>query len=151
MATKIFGGWALGGIVTFQSGMMGSASLAGDNGRVGGGGPQRPNLVDDPNDGPKTLDQWFNTAAFTQPARGTFGNSAWANIRLPGLTNFDLTLSKTVQISERVGLQVRGEFFNAFNHPQWRGVALGFNNNAFGRVTSAHDPRIMQIGMKFTF
>ncbi len=151
LAKKILGGWTLAGIVTFQSGMMGSASLAGDNGRVGGGGPQRPDLVADPNAGPKSLGEWFNTAAFAQPARGTLGNSARANIRLPGLSNFDLTLGKTVEIGERVELQIRVEAFNAFNHPQWKGVALGFNNAAFGRVTSAHDPRIMQIGMKLTF
>ncbi len=139
------------GIVTFQSGLMGTATLAGDNGRVGGGGPQRPNLVADPNDGPKSLAQWFNIAAFTQPARGTFGNSARANIRRPGLSNFDLTLAKNTQINERLRLQIRGEFFNAFNHPQRNGVAFGFNNSAFGRVTSAQDPRIMQIGIRFTF
>ncbi len=148
---KILGGWSIAGIVTFQSGMMGSASLAGDNGRVGGGGPQRPNLSGDPNGGSQTLGEWFNTAAFTQPAQGTLGNSPRANIRLPGLSNFDLTLAKNVQFTESIGLQVRGEFFNAFNHPQWNGVALGFNNAAFGRVTSAHDPRIMQIGLKLVF
>lgn len=151
LAKKIFGGWQVGGIVTFQSGLMGTATLAGDNGRVGGGGPQRPNLVADPNNGPKSLAQWFNIAAFTQPARGTFGNSARANIRQPGLTNFDLTLAKNTQINERLRLQIRAESFNAFNHPQWNRIALGFNNRAFGRVTSAQDPRIMQIGIKFMF
>ena len=66
-------------------------------------------------------------------------------MRLPGLTNFDLTLAKNTQITERLRMQIRGQFFNAFNHPQWNGVALNFNNAIFGRVTSAHDPRIMQI------
>ncbi len=148
---KVFGGWSIAGIVTFQSGRSGGATLAGDNGRVGGGGPQRPNLVGEPNSGPQTLEQWFNTSAFEQPARGTFGNAPRAPIRLPGLANFDLTLAKNTQVSERVRLQLRAEFFNAFNHPQWNGVALGFNNSIFGRVTSAHDPRIMQIGLKLSF
>ena len=150
-AKKVFGGWSIAGIVTFQSGRSGGATLAGDPGRVGGGGPQRPNLVGEPNSGPQTLEQWFNTSAFEQPVRGTFGNAPRAPIRLPGLANFDLTLAKNTQLTERVRLQLRAEFFNAFNHPQWNGVALGFNNSIFGRVTSAHDPRIMQIGLKLSF
>ena len=72
---KVFGGWSLAGIVTFQSGRAGRATLSGDNARVGGGGPQRPNLVGEPNGGPKSLAKWFNTSAFEQPARGTYGNS----------------------------------------------------------------------------
>ena len=148
---KVFGGWTIAGIVSLQSGRAGGPTLAGDNGRVGGGGPQRPNLVGEPNSGPQSLAQWFNTSAFEQPARGTFGNSPRAPIRLPGLTNFDLTLAKNTQFNERVRMQLRAEFFNAFNHPQWNGVALGFNNSIFGRVTSAHDPRIMQIGLKISF
>ena len=148
---KVFGGWSLAGIVTFQSGRAGGPTLAGDNGRVGGGGPQRPNMVSEPNSGPQSLDEWFNTNAFEQPARGTFGNSPRAPIRLPGLANFDLTLAKTTQFTERFRMQIRAEFFNAFNHPQWNGVALNFNNAIFGRVTSAHDPRIMQLGLKFSF
>ncbi len=148
---KILGGWSIAGIVSFQSGRAGGATLAGDNGRVGGGGPQRPNLVGEPNSGPKTLGQWFNTEAFEQPAVGTFGNAPRAPVRLPGLANFDLTLAKNTQFNERVRMQIRAEFFNAFNHPQWNGVALNFNNSIFGRVTSAHDPRIMQIGLKISF
>ncbi len=148
---RILGGWTLAGIVTFQSGRAGGPTLSGDNGKVGGGGPQRPNLIGEPNGGPQSLAKWFNTSAFEQPAVGTFGNSPRAPIRLPGLANFDLTLAKNTQLTERLRMQIRGEFFNAFNHPQWNGVALNFNNSLFGRVTSAHDPRIMQIGIKFSF
>ena len=52
---KVFGGWALAGIVTFQSGRAGGPVLSGDNARVGGGGPQRPNIVGEPNGGPQDL------------------------------------------------------------------------------------------------
>ena len=48
-------------------------------------------------------------------------------------------------------MQLRAEFFNAFNHPQWNGVALGFNNRLFGRVTSAHPRHPCAHGLKFSF
>ena len=54
-------------------------------------------------------------------------------------------------MAERVRLQLTAECLNAFNHPQWHGVALGFNNSIFGRMTSVQDPRIMQIGIKLSF
>ena len=121
-------GWTVAGIVTFPNGRAGSPTLAGDNGRGGGVGPQRSHQVGEPNSRPKTLGQRFTTSAFEQPA-----------------------LPKNTEVAERVRLQLGAEFFNAFDHPQWNGVALGFNNSISGRVTSAQDPRITQIGIKLSF
>ena len=83
--------------------------------------------------------------------QGTIGNSPRPPIRLPWLTNFDLTLEKNTQITERLRMQVHAAFFNSFKNPQSNGVALNFNNALFGRVTSAQDPPMVQIGLLFSF
>lgn len=147
---KIVGGWSVGGIATFASGMMRTVGVSGDPHNVGGG-PTRPDLIGDPNDGPKTLGEWFNTAAFVAPTPGVFGNAAPRIVRLPGLNNWDLAIYKNTPLRGDVRLQIRVELFNAFNHPQWGGVALNLNSPIFGEVTSAHDPRIIQIGVKLDF
>ncbi|MGH9341588.1 MAG: hypothetical protein ACRD1R_18885, partial [Acidobacteriota bacterium] len=151
---KVFGGWQIAGIANFQSGLIRNVSLSGDNAKVGGG-PQRPDRVGDPNAGPETLEQWFNTGAFAQPAKGTFGNAGRNLVQMPGINSWDLALAKNTQIGwfggEGARLQIRAELFNAFNHPQWEGVSTNFNSHIFGQVTSAHDPRIVQIGLKILY
>ena len=76
---NVFGGWTLAGIVTFQSGRGGGAVLSGDSARVGGGRPQRLNFVGEPNGGPKTLENSFDTSAFDQSARDSWKFSAGVN------------------------------------------------------------------------
>jgi hypothetical protein len=55
------------------------------------------------------------------------------------------------QIREDMRLQVRGEFFNAFNHPNWSAPGRDLGGGNFGRVTGAADPRIIQFGLKLVF
>jgi len=62
---------------------------------------------------------YLNPLAFSQPADGTFGNLGRNSVFGPGYKNIDFSLTKNTQLSERVGLQLRGEFFNIFNHPNF--------------------------------
>jgi hypothetical protein len=63
----------------------------------------------------------------------------------------DTTVSRTFAIGEQVRLQLRGEFFNLFNHPNYRLVGRLINVQDFGRVLSQFDPRQIQLGVKLTF
>lgn len=140
---------------------------------------QRANLVRNPNKGlTKSVNQYFNTAAFTQPIAGTFGNSGRNILREPGVSKWDIGTLKNFTILARLNLQLRLESFNTFNHVQYGvdptsasasagGPGIGaidqnvndqavyrYNNpanNNFGTVDSARPARILQLGGKITF
>ena len=54
-------------------------------------------------------------------------------------------------INEQARWQFRAEFFNAFNHPSWSGMNTSINSTAFGRITSAYEPRIIQFALRLDF
>jgi hypothetical protein len=65
-----------------------------------------------------------------------------------------MALLKNTQITESVQLQFRAEAFNVFNHAQFNNPSANFNDSGaggFGYVTSARDPRIMQLALKLLF
>lgn len=148
------GGWSLSGILTFESGNPLNLSYTGDPDGLGGTN-YRPNVTGDPNAGFGTQAEWFNTAVFAPIVPGTFG-SAGRNILLgPGLSNSDLSLFKDfrgiIAGRESTDLQLRGEFYNAFNQVQWTSVSTQFGSSSFGQVTAARDPRTIQLGIKLYF
>ena len=58
---------------------------------------------------------------------------------------------KNVNLGEHIRFQLRGEYFNAFNHTNFNNVDSSLEDGNFGRVTTAHEPRIIQIGAKLYF
>jgi hypothetical protein len=149
-ATKaIFDNWSVGGITNFQKGFPATVTLPTDNAGVGGG-LERPNLVGNVS-GPKTLTEWFNTAAFVTPPIATFGNAGNGIVRQPGINSWVLALYKRIPIHEEISAQFRAQFFNAFNHPSFSSVDTGLGSGSFGEVTSARDPRIIQFGIELSF
>jgi hypothetical protein len=108
--------------------------------------------------GQRSVQKWFNTAAFVAPPSfaqcgncGRFGNSPRLAFHNPGLETMDLIASKSFQVTESLRIDLRGEAFNAFNH-----VNLGSANNtmtsqAFGTIGSALPSRIIQFGLKLAF
>jgi hypothetical protein len=100
--------------------------------------------------GPKTLTEFFNTAAFTT-AVGHFGTSAPGAVLGPGFQRWDTSLFKNVRFGERVNLQLRLEAFNTFNHTSPNSVQTDVNSSSFGAVNGYHIPREVQIGAKITF
>jgi Carboxypeptidase regulatory-like domain len=144
---RILGGWEISGITTVSSGPASSPGIdTGSNGLA-----TRPNLVGNQIEGPRTVEKWFNTAAFAAPAPGFFGNAGRNIIREPGTHKWDMSFFKNNRISESVNLQFRAEFFNIFNHASFNGINTTFGSGAFGSVTSARDPRIIQFGLKLGF
>ncbi|MEO8735325.1 MAG: carboxypeptidase-like regulatory domain-containing protein [Edaphobacter sp.] len=118
-ANRAISGWTLSAIAALQSGFPFSPQLGyNPTGSGDTRNPVRPNL--NPNFHgnlyPHTPTQFFNAAAFTAPAYGTFGNLGRDTLVGPNLTNLDLSLHKSTQIGERLHAQFRAEFFNILNH-----------------------------------
>ena len=111
-------------------------------------GTNRADIVGDIHAGGGEITQWFNTAAFAQPALGQFGNSGRSILRGPGINNLDLGFFKNFSLPKDATLQFRVEAFNAFNHPQFQGVSQNITSANFGVVTSARPGRIVQLGAK---
>lgn len=145
-------GWQMAGIASFQSGVPINVTQAGDAANFGGNtGAQRPNLIGDPKNNPgSSLYQWFDTAAYQAVVSGV-GNAPFDSTRGPGVSNFDISLLKTFRPIERLQAQFGIETFNTFNHSQFENVGNQIGSANFGVVTSARDPRILQLRAKLTF
>ncbi|MEA2257724.1 MAG: hypothetical protein QOJ51_549 [Acidobacteriaceae bacterium] len=119
VAKELVGGWSLSGIATLQSGFPFSPQLGyNPTGNGDTRNPVRPNRAAGFS-GPlygKTVQQWFNPAAFSAPVSGTFGNVGRDTLTGPGLTELDFALAKSTTIHERLRAQFRAEFFNVLNH-----------------------------------
>ena len=129
---------------------------------------QRPNVVPGvnpilPNWSPAT--GYLNPLAFSQPPSGTFGDLGRNSIYGPGYSNWDLSVTKETQLTEKLALQLRAEVFNVLNHPNF---ALPNHNitpgsGPMGVITQTPDvaqtnpglggggPRVFQLGAKFVF
>ncbi|MGH9446797.1 MAG: TonB-dependent receptor, partial [Terriglobia bacterium] len=95
--------------------------------------------------------QWFSTLSFSKPAAGYFGSSARDSVTDPGMTVFNWSLYKHFYIHERFDTELRFEFYNVFNQVNFNAVSGNLGAGNFGEVTSAHDPRILQLGLMLHF
>ena len=149
------GGWQVNGVVTLQGGFpLGIGTASNQTNSFGGGSrPNNNGVSANLPDGERTLDRWFNTSVFSQPAPFTFGNTARTlpDVRTPGLTNVDFSITRNTRITERINTQFRAEFFNAFNHANFGSPGVALGNANFGVISSALDPRIIQLGLKILF
>jgi hypothetical protein len=135
----LLGGWQLTGVGTYRSGFPTPIAQNNNNSGTFGGG-QRPNVV--PGADPQTdgstierLDNWFNTAAFSEAAPFTLGNSSrTTSVRTPFFKNWDVSLEKWVHVGGVRGI-LRIEGINALNWPNFRGADTRFGRVTFGRIT----------------
>ncbi len=176
----LLGGWQWSGLFTYQTGTPFSITNGsfGDNAGVGnavgtgsyvdvignpGAGVTNSNVPGAP--GPLL----YNPAAFGQPTGLTFGDAGRNILNYPSRWNMDMGIFKRFAVNkERQAVEFRAEGYNVFNHTQWSGVSnsascyAGANNSAgdsscyvngysFLTATSAHNPRILQLGLKFIF
>jgi hypothetical protein len=153
---RVLGEWRGSGILIVQSGApftvnLSSAEDVANIGLIGGVNVERPNIVANPNDGPKTPAQWFNTAAFALPAQFTFGNSGRNVVIGPGLANLDLSLQKKWSLRENRAWEFRVDVFNALNHPNFNLPGRIFGAANFGVIASAQDARELQFAVKWLF
>ena len=151
LAGTLLGGWELSGITLIQSGLPLNPTLSYDNLGLGGNTTDRPNQVGALSY-PKTVTEWFNTAAFAAPANLAFGNSQEGAIRGPGRVNFNLSMFKIFRIPWREGvLRFGAAFYNVFNHTQFHDVNTSFGSSAFGNVVDTYDPRTIELSLKLSF
>jgi hypothetical protein len=142
------GGWKYSDITTIYDGFSLDPGLSISN----QGLAIRPNrLTGVTIQGPKTVNQWFNTAAFEAPAPGYFGNAAPGSIRGPGLVNFDMAFYKDFRITERQKIEFRAELFNIFNHTNFNAVDTTYGDGSFGQLIGAADPRIIEFALRYEF
>jgi len=150
---KIFSGEAMTIVTSLDRSLTGDFPLQFPNLGVGGTIliSERVNQVLANPYGKRTPGNFFNSAAFAQPALGTWGNSGMGNVKGPGLWQFDLSLSKTFQVREMQKVEFRAEAFNVLNNFIMMNPTFDLNSNLFGKVTAARDPRIMQFALKYFF
>jgi hypothetical protein len=166
VAGHVLGGWEMSGILTINTGLpftvFGNATTEGDpvaSGYRAPGPPGygrvasvRPNLIANPNNGPKTWAEWFNTAAFAYPTVvGTPPTEPRGAVNGPGLWRYDLALMKNLQVVEKLNAQFRFEAFNLFNHDNPSSIGTTMGSSTFGRITNTRDGRTLQLALKLIF
>jgi len=171
-------GWKLSGITRFSNGLPVTLLELDDNSLIGTtcAGPNC-NGIDTPNvvpgnlnfTNPRTGQPYFNTSLFTAEQLGQLGDSRRRFFNGPGINNWDMALLKEFSVHDRLHFEFRAEFFNAFNHTQFvatsglgspstgtcvasgPGESCSGPGSSFGIISSARDPRIGQLALKFIF
>lgn len=149
---KVLGGWQINGIVSARSGQPFTPHINFDNANSNGAS-NRPN-VSGSTTGPKTLNHYFNTAAFSVPAPYTYGNAGRNSLRGPHFTDVDFSLFRNFTLHEHYTFQVRAESFNLFNHPNFANPDATLEDANFGKITSTNgssSPREFQFAGTFQF
>ncbi len=150
---KLLSGWSLNGIVNAQSGVPVAVTQATNFNAFAGFGTQRPNLLRNPNlpGNQQTTAQWFDVAAFALAPQFTVGTSSRNPVRAPHYRNIDLGVIKRTDLTEKVNAEFRAEIFNLTNTPPLGSPNASFGSAAFGTISSAGDPRVIQFGLKLNF
>ena len=148
------GNWQFNSVITVASGFplgITAANVAGLYNAL-----ERPNIVGDPTAIPngRSITQWFNTAAFQQPAPFTFGNAGrnLSSIRDDGIKNVDFSVFKEFPFAENRHVELRGESFNFFNRPRFANPGSVVGSGTFGVVSAQQNlPRQVQLALKVIF
>ncbi|MDQ2747514.1 MAG: TonB-dependent receptor [Acidobacteriota bacterium] len=150
---KLLNGWSLNGIVNAQSGVPVAVTQATNFNAFAGFGTQRPNLTRNPNlpSSSQTTAQWFDISAFTTAPQFTIGSSSRNPVRAPHYRNIDFSIIKRTNLTETTKLELRAEIFNLTNTPPLNSPNTSFGSAAFGTITAAGDPRVIQLAAKFNF
>ena len=153
---QIVGGWQMNAILTIQSGLPFTPTLATSVSNSGGSRPDR--LKHGGLSSGRTIDRWFDTsfntagAAWATPRQFTYGNGGRNILDGPGRWNLDWSVFKEFALTERFRLQFRAEFFNLFNHPQFDLPNPTIGNPNAGRISATVGvPRDIQFSLRLQF
>ncbi len=155
LANSLVGGWSLNGIFSAYTGYGFTVTSGQDNARTGTGG-QRADLVGNPylsdnrSRGEK-IAQWLNPSAFAVNAPGTYGQLGRNVFRGPGYASLDSGIFKKFVVYERLSATLRFEAFNALNRPNFGVPGASVTGSNFLKITSAYDPRILQVALRLTW
>jgi len=144
--------WTVATIMTLQSGVPVAVTQANSLGYAGFT-TQRPNLVGDPTlpAGERTPAHWFNTAAFAAANQFTIGSASRNPVRGPSYRDVDLTVMRRLGVGGERAIELRLEVFNLLNTANFGAPAAQLGPASFGTITSALDPRVVQLAAKFWF
>jgi hypothetical protein len=145
--------WMISGVITLQSGVPVAVTQATNFNAFAGFGIQRPNLVGDPElpAGERSAAHWFNRAAFAEAPQFTLGTASRNSVRGPAYRNIDLAVIRRVPMPLDTSLELRGEVFNVLNTPAFGNPNAVFGTPGFGTITTAGDPRVIQVALKVLF
>jgi hypothetical protein len=157
----MLGNWQLNGIFSASTGTpftvydSTDVSLTGTAPEISGFPSNRPDLIGNPNNGPKTPEQWMDIHAFQRldpvARAGQFGSAGRNIVEGPGLVQWDFSLFKDFRLTESKTLQFRAESFNVLNHANFGLPNNNISSPDFGRIQRAYAPRLMQFALKFIF
>lgn len=153
IAGKLLNGWEFAGVITVQSGLPLAVTQATNFNAFAGFGTQRPNRVAKPNlpGSQQSTAMFFNTDAFQIAPQFTIGNSSRNPVRGPNYRNTDIALIKRTYIREQMNVEFRAEAFNLTNTPPLGAPNVVLGTPGFGSITSAGDPRVIQLALKLNF
>ncbi len=146
------GGWQINAVANWQGGT--AFGVTNSTQRAGTGGGDRPNVVGDPvlPMDERTVQRWFNTAAFVAQPQFTVGNApATGQLWGPPQRRFDLSFFKDFAMPRSSTLQFRYEIYNIFNVVNFQNPASALGNATFGTLSSTGNsvPRQMQFALKY--
>ena len=145
--------WTLSTVVTLQSGIPVAVTQTTNANEFAGFGTQRPNLVGDPDlpSDERSTSRWFNTSAFATAPPFAIGSSTRNPVRGPAFRNVDLALTRRLPLSNGTGIELRVEAFNLLNTPPLGNPNAVLGSANFGTITTAGDPRVLQLAVKLLF
>ena len=144
--------WSVGTVMTLQSGVPVAVTQANSLGYAGFT-TQRPNLVGDPQlpADERTPAHWFNTAAFSLANQFSLGTASRNPVRGPSYREVDLAVMRLIPMGPNRSVELRAEVFNLLNTVNFGAPAATLGAANFGTITSALDPRVVQLAVKLTF
>jgi hypothetical protein len=145
VADLVIGGWQVNNILTLQSGLPFTPTVQTSTLNTGTGS-QFPNRTASGvlASGERSIERWFDAAAFVAPPQFTFGNSGRNILYGPGTKQLDLSLFKSFPFEESQRVEFRAEAFNAFNTPQFNNPNASIGFTGVARITSAGNPPVYQ-------
>jgi hypothetical protein len=167
LSNLILGGWQAGFVVSAHTGFPVTVLSTDESLQEAahGDGYARPNYYRPGSEQNRSIDHWYGdmtvcttpgvddgTCSYGVPALGTFGNASKATEEAPGFLDTDLSVSKRFHLDEKRYVDFRTEFFNAFNHPDFKGPTQDITSPSFGAIhVTVGIPRTIQFGLKFYF
>lgn len=144
--------WQNQGVLIAQTGVPYTINSSTDTAATGIGG-EFADFVSGETISPshRGVSEYFNPAAFTNAANGTYGDTSRNFLTGPSRVDLDFSLFKEFPLYEHGKLQFRSEFFNLFNHPNFGTPDNTVGDGTFGQLTSAADGRIVQFALKYIF
>jgi hypothetical protein len=144
--------WSAATVMTLQSGAPVAVTQANSLGYAGFT-TQRPHLVGDPTlpADQRTPARWFNTAAFAAADQFTIGSASRNAVRGPSYRDVDLAVMRRMRFGGERAIELRLEVFNLLNTANFGPPAAQFGPASFGTITTALDPRVVQLAAKLWF